>query len=181
MAGAPVAVRDWHGAVESYRAAGHQGQTALSFTIPHPGRYLLTIRNVTPGTVADLAVGRGILAGIVEPPLLAVAGLAALIAAGVLFGITASRRRRAQALGPGVGIPGGDLATPARIEVGFAGPARQRRATVAVRILLAIPQLICLAFVRYAVLIVLVIGWFCVLFTGRLPDSIAEFLTGFQQ
>jgi hypothetical protein len=178
---APVAVSDCHGAVESYRAAGHQGQTALSFTIPRPGSYVLTIRNVAPGTVADLAVGRGILAGIVEPPLLALAGLAVLIAAGVLFGITASRRRRAQVLGPGVGIPGGALATPARVEVGFAGPTRQRRATVAVRIVLAIPQLICLAFVRYAVLIVLVIGWFCALFTGRLPDSIAEFLARYQQ
>jgi Domain of unknown function (DUF4389) len=178
---APVAVSDWHGAVESYRAAGHQGQTALSFTIPRPGSYLLTIRNMTPGTVADLAVGRGILAGIVEPPLLALAGIAVLIAAGVLFGITASRRRPARAPGPGAGIPGGDLVTPARVEVGFAGAARQRRATVAVRIVLAIPQLICLAFVRYAVLIVLVIGWFCALITGRLPDSIAEFLVGFQQ
>jgi len=74
-----------------------------------------------------------------------------------------------------------DPGTLAPVEVGFAGPARQRRATVGVRIILAIPQLICLAFARYAVLIVLGIGWFCALFTGRLPDSIAEFLAGYQQ
>ncbi len=30
-------------------------------------------------------------------------------------------------------------------------------------------------------MIVLVIGWFCALFTGRLPDSIAGFLAGYQQ
>lgn len=171
---APVAVHDWPGAVESYRAAGYQGQTALSFAIPRPGSYLLTIKNVTPGTVTDLAVGRGILAGIVEPPLLALAGLAALSAAGALFAITASRRRRDTA-------PGGDVVTPAPVEVGFAGPARQRRATVAVRFILAIPQLICLTFVRYAVLIVLVTAWFCALFTGRLPESVAGFLAGYQQ
>jgi hypothetical protein len=178
---APVAVRDWHGAVESYRAAGYQGQTALSFAIPHPGSYVLTIKNVAPGTVTGVAIGQGILAGIVEPPLLTLAGLAMLIAAGVLFAITASRRRRTRAPCPEGDTLDGDLVTPAPVEVGFAGPARQRRATVAVRFILAIPQLICLAFVRYAVLFVLVIGWFCALFTGRLPDSIAEFLAGYQQ
>ena len=178
---APVSVRDWHGPTVSYSAAGYQGQTALYFTIPRPGSYVLAIRNVTPATVTDLAVGRGILAGIVKPPLLTLAGLVVLIAAGVLFGITASRRRRARAPATEAGTLGGDPGTPAPVEVGFAGPARQRRATVAVRIILAIPQLICLAFARYAVLIVLVIGWFCALFTGRLPDSIAEFLAGYQQ
>jgi hypothetical protein len=178
---APVSVSDWHGAVVSYRAAGYQGQTVASVTIPRPGSYVLTIRNVTPGTVTDLAVGRSILAGIVEPPLLALAGLAVLIAAGALFAITASRRRRAGAPGPQDGTPFGDLVTPPPVEVGFAGPARQRRATVAVRFILAIPHVICLAFVRYAVVIVLVIGWFCALFTGRLPESIAEFLVGYQQ
>jgi hypothetical protein len=177
---APVSVRDWHGPTVSYSAAGHQGQTALYFTIPRPGRYVLIVRNVTPGTVTDLAVGRGILASLVKPPLLTLAGLVVLIAAGVLFGITASGRRRARAPGQD-GTLGGDPGTPAPLEVGFAGPARQRRATVAVRIILAIPQLICLAFARYAVLIMLVIGWFCALFTGRLPDSIAEFLAGYQQ
>ena len=178
---APVSVSDWHGAVVSYRAAGHQGQTVGSVTIPRPGSYVLTIRNVTPGTITDLAVGRSILAGVVEPPLLALAGLAMLISAGVLFGITASRRRRATAPGQQAGTPLADLATPPPLEVGFAGPARQRRATVAVRFILAIPHFICLAFVRYAVVIVLVIGWFCALFTGRLPESIAEFLVGYQQ
>lgn len=178
---APVSISDWHGPTVSYGAAGYQGQTAAYFTIPRPGSYVLTIRSVTPGTITDLAVGRGILRSIVMPPLLILAGLVVLIAAGVLSGITASRRRRARAPAPDAGWRAGDPGTPAPVEVGFGGPARQRRATVGVRIILAIPQLICLAFARYAVLIVLVIGWFCALFTGRLPDSIAEFLAGYQQ
>ncbi len=178
---APVAIHNWRGSTVSYGAAGFQGQTAGYFTIPRPGSYVLTIRSVTPGTVADLAVGRGILRSIAIPPLLILAGLVVLIAAGVLFGITASRRRRARAPAPEAGWRGGDPGTPAPAELGFAGPARQRRATVGVRIILAIPQLICLAFAHYVVVIVLVIGWFCALFTGRLPDSIAGFLAGYQQ
>jgi hypothetical protein len=178
---APVPISAWHDPAVSYDAAGYQGQTAAYFTIPRPGSYVLTIKGVTPGTITDLAVGRGILRGIVRPLLLILAGLVVLIAAGVLIGLTASRRRQARAPAPDAGWPGSDPGTPTPVEVGFAGPARQRRATVGLRIILAIPQLICLAFARYAVLIVLVIGWFCALFTGRLPDSIARFLTGYQQ
>jgi len=126
-------------------------------------------------------VGRSILGGVVKPPLLTLAGLAVLIAAGVLFGITASRRRGARTPGRPAGRSGDYPGTPAPVEVGFTEPARQRRITVAARIILAIPQLICLAFARYVVPIVLVVGWFCALCTGRLPDSIAEFLAGYQQ
>jgi hypothetical protein len=178
---APVSISDWHDPVVGYDAAGYQGQTAGYFTIPRPGSYVLTIKGVTPGTITDFAVGRGILRSIVRPLLLILAGLVVLIAAGVLIGLTASRRRQARAPAPDAGWPGGDPGRPAPVEGGFAGPARQRRATVGVRIILAIPQLICVAIVRYAVSIVLVIGWFCALFTGRLPDSIAGFVAGYQQ
>ena len=64
------------------------------------------------------------------------------------------------------------------IEVGFAGPAPQRRVTVLFRIFLAIPQVIVLYILGIAADIVAIIGWFGALFTGRLPQFAAEFLSG---
>lgn len=186
----PVSVASWHGLTESYAVAGHQGQTAAHLTITQPGSYVLTTKDVTPRTITDLAVGRGILPGIVMPVLLIAAGLAALIAAGLVFGVTAWRRRRARhrllpASGfsePMPGLSPGDARGPSGpVLVGFAGPARQRRSTVLVRIILAIPHFFCLYFVRFAALVVLLIGWCGALITGRLPDFAAEFLAGYQR
>ena len=70
--------------------------------------------------------------------------------------------------------PGG----AAPVEAGFAGPAAQRRLTVLVRLILAIPQIIFLYLVGIAAWIVLVIAWFAALFTGRLPEFAADFLPG---
>ena len=67
-------------------------------------------------------------------------------------------------------------ATP--IEVGFAGPAPQRRVTVLFRIFLAIPQIIVLYILTIAAEFVAIIGWFGALFTGRLPEFAVEFLSG---
>jgi hypothetical protein len=60
----------------------------------------------------------------------------------------------------------------------FAGPVKQRRITVFFRIILVIPHWIVLFFVGLAALVVVVIGWFGALFTGRLPSFAADFLTG---
>jgi hypothetical protein len=67
---------------------------------------------------------------------------------------------------------------PGPIEVGFAGPAAQRRVTVFFRLILAIPQFIVLYVLVIAAEIVAVIGWFAALFTGRLPEFAVEFLSG---
>lgn len=67
---------------------------------------------------------------------------------------------------------------PGPIEVGFAGPAAQRRVTTAFRLILAIPQFIVLYVLVIAAEIVAVIGWFAALFTGRLPEFAVEFLSG---
>jgi Domain of unknown function (DUF4389) len=64
------------------------------------------------------------------------------------------------------------------IEVGFAGPAEQRRVTVLFRLILIIPQFFFLALVGIAAEIVLFLGWFGALFTGRLPEFAADFLSG---
>jgi hypothetical protein len=71
---------------------------------------------------------------------------------------------------------GADGAMP--IEVGFAGPAEQRRVTVLFRLILIIPQLLFLILVGIAAEIVLILGWFGALFTGRLPGFAADFLSG---
>lgn len=64
------------------------------------------------------------------------------------------------------------------ILVAFAGPAPQRRLTVLVRIFMAIPHLIVLYALNIAAEVVAFIGWFAALFTGRLPEGLAGFLTG---
>ena|ERR1035441_2475332 len=94
--GPPVSVSSWRGATDSYGAAGHEGQTAMYFTIGQPGGYLLQVKNVVPGSVTDVAVGRGIGHGVVWI-LLILAALLAFIPAGLAVGvITFIRRRRAR-------------------------------------------------------------------------------------
>jgi hypothetical protein len=68
---------------------------------------------------------------------------------------------------------------PAPVLVGFAGPARQSRLTVLVRIFMVLPHLVVLAFFGIAAEVVAIIGWFGALFTGRLPVFAADFLTGY--
>jgi uncharacterized membrane protein YhaH (DUF805 family) len=94
--GPPVSVSSWRGATDSYGVAGHEGQTAMYFTIGQPGGYILQVKNVVPGSITDVAVGRGIGHGVVWL-LLILAALLALIPAGlVIGGITFFRRRRAR-------------------------------------------------------------------------------------
>jgi hypothetical protein len=205
--GPSVAIRTWQGVMESYGAAGHQGQVAAYFTIDHPGRYVLASRNVTPRSITDLAVGRGVGHGLLYAGLLIPVGLF-LLAMGVLACVvTAVRRRRARSrlsspqtgppapgtwppvpvhgAWPAGGPPGQALSSepagPNPILVEFAGPARQRRVTVLLRLILAFPNFFCLYFARMAALCVLVVAWFGALFTGRAPDFAAQFLAGFQQ
>lgn len=68
---------------------------------------------------------------------------------------------------------------PNPIEVSFADPAAQQRVTVLIRVILAIPHLVVLWVLAIAAEVVAVIGWFGALFTGRLPDFAAQYLTGF--
>jgi len=108
--GTQVPVSIWQGTTLSYSIAGHQGQTAVYFTIDRPGRYLLATGNATPGSITDVAVGRGIGRGILVPfILIAVGSLAAL--AGLVTGVVAVSRRRKP--GPPVMPPMGDWRSPA--------------------------------------------------------------------
>ena len=69
--------------------------------------------------------------------------------------------------------------TLAPVLVAFAGPAPQSRLTVLLRIFLVIPQLIVLWLLGIAAMVIVIIGWFGALFTGRLPVFAADFLTGY--
>jgi len=122
--GPEVSISTWQGITESYGITGHRGQTAMYFTIDRPGRYLLATRNVTPGSITDIAIGRGIGQGIFVPFILIVAGALALLA-GLLTGVITGSRRRASRLGPGPAVmpptaewrsaqstPGGHMASP---------------------------------------------------------------------
>lgn len=58
------------------------------------------------------------------------------------------------------------------------GPAPQSRLTVFFRILMAIPHAIILEFLLAAAYVVVLISWFAILFTGKLPAGLATFVTG---
>jgi uncharacterized membrane protein YhaH (DUF805 family) len=94
--GPPVSISTWRGATESYGVTGHQGQTAMYVTISQPGRYLLTTRNATPSSIADIAVGPGIGRGVLISVVLILVGLFALVGGLALEGVTLFQRRRAR-------------------------------------------------------------------------------------
>lgn len=58
-------------------------------------------------------------------------------------------------------------------------PGRQRRLTVLLRWLLLIPQFIVVFFLGIGAFFAVIAGWFAALFTGRLPEPVARYLTGF--
>lgn len=58
-------------------------------------------------------------------------------------------------------------------------PGPQRRLTVLLRWLLLLPQFVVLVLLGIAVFFTVIVGWFAALFTGRLPEGIARFLSGF--
>jgi Domain of unknown function (DUF4389) len=69
--------------------------------------------------------------------------------------------------------------TSSPVEMAFGQPERQRRVTVFFRPILAIPQYVVLYFLNIAATVLIFIGWFAALFTGRFPDPFAEFVTGY--
>jgi hypothetical protein len=70
--------------------------------------------------------------------------------------------------------PGGDPA------VVFVAPStRLSRLTVFFRSLLIIPHAIVLSFVGIAAYVVMLLAWFAVLFSGRWPDGMRNFVVGF--
>ena len=79
----------------------------------------------------------------------------------------------------GPGAPGSPPGAADEILVAFAEPADQRRLTVLVRLILAIPQVIVVYVLGIAAEVVALICWFAALFSGRLPDGLAGFQVGY--
>jgi hypothetical protein len=69
--------------------------------------------------------------------------------------------------------------TPGPVLVAAAGPAAQRRVTVAFRLILVVPHFIVLYVLGIAASVVVIIGWFGALATGRLPGFAADYLSGY--
>ena len=67
----------------------------------------------------------------------------------------------------------------APVLVAFAGPARQSRLTVLIRLLMIIPHAIVLWALGIAAYVVVIIGWFGALFTAQLPRFAADYLSGY--
>lgn len=69
--------------------------------------------------------------------------------------------------------------SPDTVLLSVTGPAAQRRSTVAIRVILAVPHLLAVYVLGIAASVVAVIGWFGALFTGRLPGFAAGYLSGY--
>ncbi|MFF0492830.1 DUF4389 domain-containing protein [Nocardia sp. NPDC004068] len=67
---------------------------------------------------------------------------------------------------------------PEPVELDILAPYPQRRWTVLLRLLLAIPQLIVVWALQVAALVVVIVGWFAALVLGRLPQWCGEVLRG---
>ena len=72
--------------------------------------------------------------------------------------------------------PFGDGPYPASIEV--TEPTVRDRATIAVRLILAVPHLVVLFFLVLAWVLCTVVAWFAILFTGSYPTSLYPFACG---
>ena len=66
---------------------------------------------------------------------------------------------------------------PVRLDIEY--PERLSRLLIFVKWLLAIPHILILSLLGLVAVLVYVIGWFAILFTGRLPRSLFDFLVGY--
>ncbi|GAA1960442.1 DUF4389 domain-containing protein [Catenulispora subtropica] len=79
---------------------------------------------------------------------------------------------------PGGGDPYAGMRIEPQLQLDVHGLRDQKRWTVLIRLILAIPQLIIAYFLMVAGFFVIIVGWFAALFTGRLPEGIRDFLIG---
>lgn len=75
--------------------------------------------------------------------------------------------------------PDPSLAHPLPLYVALRQPGTRNRLTVGFRIIMLIPQIVVLAILGIAAVIVVVVGWFAALVLGRLPAFARDFLAGF--
>lgn len=71
-----------------------------------------------------------------------------------------------------------DVSHP-RLQLGVEYPDRLSRLLIFVKWLLVIPHLLALMFVSLAVMIITLIAWFAILFTGKYPENLWRFTLGY--
>jgi hypothetical protein len=74
--------------------------------------------------------------------------------------------------------PSTDERQNVRLDIPYPDLARLNRALPLVKWLLAIPHYIVLAFLYVGAVLAVVIAWFAILFTGRFPRAIFDYLVG---
>ena len=62
------------------------------------------------------------------------------------------------------------------VEISLDGPTQQRRWTIALRVLLAVPHFLLLYLINIALPFAIIAAWFVALFTARAPQGLAEFI-----
>jgi hypothetical protein len=75
--------------------------------------------------------------------------------------------------------PSTDEEQAVHLQVPYPDAMQLSRGLPLVKWFLAIPHLIILAFLGIAVWVCVIIAWFAILFTGRYPESLQEFVVGF--
>ena len=75
--------------------------------------------------------------------------------------------------------PSTDEEQSVHLEVPYPDAAQLSRGLPLVKWFLAIPHLIVLGFLSIAVFVCVVAAWFVILFTGKYPESLREFVVGF--
>jgi len=75
--------------------------------------------------------------------------------------------------------PSTDEDQAVHLEIPYPDVAQLSRGLPLVKWFLAIPHLIVLGFLSVAVFVCVIVAWFSILFTGRFPESLREFVVGF--
>lgn len=75
--------------------------------------------------------------------------------------------------------PSTDEDQAVHLEIPYPDVAQLSRGLPLVKWFLAIPHLIVLGFLSIAVFVCVIVAWFSILFTGRFPESLREFVVGF--
>ena len=145
------------------------------------GRWVVVLMNVdaSQGVVADVAVG--VRSGALLPVAIStlVAGVLLLAVAVTIIAVAA--RGHATEVVPSEGVPGAEeaprvSAEPVRLEASIDAPLSQWLWLV--KWFLAIPHLIVLTFLWIAFVVLTVVAWVAILFTGRYPKGIFDFNVG---
>ncbi len=160
------------------RASG-MGSQELLWRV-RSGRWVAVVMNAdgSPGVAADVEVGAK--AGFVLPLALILLGLGVIATAGsvalIVFGAHGFGRHRDDSVAPSPPADASLSAGPVRLEAHLDNDLS--RWLWLVKWFLAIPHFVVLVFLWLAFLVLTIVAWFSILFTGRYPRRIFEFNVG---